>query len=495
MHILITGANGYIGLRLLAELSATEHRVTAVVRNADRVPADILTLFGQEKNNQRLTILEADFLEPPASLPDCPPDIDAAYYLIHSMGGGDEFEEREATCAQTFCQWIDDCHARQIIYLSGLPPAGQKLSRHLASRQNVQRILSNSTAPLTTLQASIIVGSGSASFEIIRDLCEKLPVMITPRWAQTRCQPIAVRNVIEYLIGVLGKSEAYSKSYDIGGPKVITYLQMLRGYSHARKLRRFILTVPVFSPRLSSYWLSIVTATNYRLAKALVGSLHMETICRETSIQKLLPIKLLDYDEAIERAFSKIAQNRVPSTWYGALSSGNLSPRQIQSIQVPEFGVLRDQQSTENKVSRNEIIDAVWTMGGKNGWPSMLWAWKIRGIMDQFIGGIGMRRGRRHPNELKPGDALDFWRVIVADKKRGRLVLYAEMKLPGEAWLSLEVTDDRLIQTATFRPHGLFGRLYWYSTYPFHLILFPAMARILASGWPERTIPPPSTTP
>ena len=225
-----------------------------------------------------------------------------------------------------------------MIYLSGLLPESDKLSRHLESRERVFGILSASQIPLTTLRASIIVGSGSASFEIIRDLVEKLPVMITPRWALTKCQPIAVRNVLEYLIGLLGKPETVGKSYDIGGPETMTYLEMLRSYARERGLTRFVLTVPVFTPRLSSYWLSMVTATNYQLAKALVGSLHMETICHEESIKGIIPLDLLSYQQAIEKAFSLVAQNRVPSTWYGALSSGQLSHRRIRALGSTEFG-------------------------------------------------------------------------------------------------------------------------------------------------------------
>ncbi|MGE9268478.1 MAG: DUF2867 domain-containing protein [Verrucomicrobiales bacterium] len=483
MHLLITGANGYIGLRLLTELSHSGHRVTAMVRNAARIPPDLRALYEEDG---RLELIEGDFLNDPSELPACPEDIDAAYYLIHSMGGGAGFEEREARCAEHFCRWLGGSTVRQLVYLSGILPEERRLSRHLESRQRVHEILTESGIPVTTLRASIIVGSGSASFEIIRDLVEKLPVMITPRWALTRCQPIAVRDVLAYLTGVIGREECAGKAYDIGGPEKMTYLEMLKLYAKARGLRRVVLTVPVFTPRLSSYWLSVVTATNYQLAKALVGSLHMETVCREESIKGILDRELLTYEEAIARAFSRIAQNRVPSTWYGAISSGQLSHRQIQTIQVPEFGVLRDRRDVPLSAPRDEVIEAVWSLGGKVGWPNMGWAWKLRGFLDQVVGGIGMRRGRRSANSLKPGDALDFWRVIVADKKSGRLILYAEMKLPGEAWLSLEVTGETLRQEATFRPCGVLGRLYWYLTYPFHLVLFPKMSGILSSGWRER---------
>lgn len=485
MHILITGANGYIGLRLLTELSNSEHRVTAVVRNAARIPHSLRALY-EDGNGSRLSIIEADLLDESTARPALPDSIDAAYYLIHSMGAGEGFKQKESSCAHHFIQWISHSKIRQIIYLSGLLPSGQELSQHLASRQAVHEILSASPIPVTTLRASIVVGSGSSSFEIIRDLVEKLPVMVTPRWAHTLCQPIAVRNVIDYLLGILCREEAFGRSYDIGGPQQMTYLDMLHGYARARNLKRFAISVPVFTPRLSSYWLQLVTATNYHLAKALVSSLHMETICKEDSIKELIKLDLLTYDEAIQRAFSKIAQNRVPSTWYGALSSGKLSHRQLQSIQVPEFGVLLDQQRARITAAREDVIDAVWSIGGKRGWPNMLWAWKLRGFLDQLVGGIGMRRGRRCNNQLRAGDALDFWRVIMADKATGRLILFAEMKIPGEAWLSFEVVNDQLIQTATFRPRGIWGRIYWYSTLPFHLILFPSMARILASGWPNK---------
>lgn len=477
MKILITGANGYIGLRLLSALSSTAHEVVAVVRNKDRLDEKTLAMFGD-----RLEIVEHDFLSGSSEV-TCPTDIDAAYYLIHSMGSGSGFAEREERCARQFIEWISPSSCRQIIYLSGIIPESEKLSTHLESRQRVADLLSESSIPLTTLRASIIVGSGSASFEIIRDLVEKLPIMITPRWTLTRCQPIAIRNVISYLTGVLNNDQCGNKSFDIGGPEQLSYRDMMSQYADTRGLVRIILPAPLFSPRLSSYWLSLVTATNYQLAKALVGSLHMETVCRETSIQKIIPQKLLSYREAIDLAYSRIAQNRVPSTWYGAMSTGKLRPEQIRNIQVPEYGVLRDSQTTPLTTIATDVIDAIWSIGGKRGWPSMTWAWKLRGLMDKMVGGIGMRRGRRSATELKPGDALDFWRVVVADKEAGRLMLYAEMRLPGDAWLEFHVVDDHLQQTATFRPLGLFGRVYWYTTFPFHLILFPRMARQLASGW------------
>ncbi len=486
MKILITGANGYIGLRLLSELSSTEHRVVAVVRNKRRLDQKTCAMFGD-----RLEIVEHDFLSDDRSSA-CPTDIDAAYYLIHSMGSGKGFAEREERCARHFIEWIKPTSCKQIIYLSGIIPKADTLSVHLESRQRVADLLAESQIPLTTLRASIIVGSGSASFEIIRDLVEKLPVMITPQWTLTRCQPIAIRNVLAYLTGVLSHPECLNRSFDIGGPDQLSYRDMMSQYADARGLFRIIIPTPFFTPRLSSYWLSLVTATNYQLAKALVGSLHMETVCQEHAIQSIIPQDLLSYREAIDLAFSRIAQNRVPSTWYGAMSTGNLRPEQISNIQVPEYGVLSDSQTVRLTADQEEVIAAVWSIGGRRGWPSMTWAWKLRGLLDKFVGGIGMRRGRRDTTELKPGDALDFWRVLVADRQAGRLILYAEMKLPGEAWLEFNISEDELKQTATFRPLGLFGRVYWYATSPFHFILFPRMARQLASGWPNPQQPDPS---
>lgn len=480
MRILVTGANGYIGLRLLSALSVSEHEIIAVVRNKDRLDQETRQMLGN-----RLSVIEHDFLADQPSSPPFPTNIDAAYYLIHSMGSSDHFSEQEKKCAHHFMKWISLSSCQQIIYLSGIIPKEEKLSTHLKSRQQVAEILSSSKIPLTTLRASIIVGSGSASFEIIRDLVEKLPLMITPRWTRTKCQPIAIRNVIEYLIKSQGNAACMGKTFDIGGPDQLSYGDMMQQYAKARKLNRIIIPVPCFTPKLSSYWLNLVTATNYQLAKALVGSLHMETVCHEHTIKKTIPQTLLSYEEAIDLAFSRIAQNRVPSTWFGAISTGKLKPEQIKNIQVPEYGIMTDIQQHPLIAKKDDVIHAIWSLGGKRGWPSMTWAWKLRGMMDKILGGIGMRRGRRNPTDLKPGDALDFWRVIIADRHAGRLMLYAEMKLPGEAWLEFHLEHDNLIQTATFRPRGLWGRLYWYITTPFHLILFPRMAHRLANGWPN----------
>ena len=482
--VLVTGANGYIGTRLIHALGERGYRILAVVRNRKRIREDLIDSLGDQ-----LEVIEADFST--LQLPKINERIDVAYYLIHSMSGEGDFMDVEAQCAIHFSSWIKATDCKQIVYLGALLPqvdSGGELSDHLKSRERVQHILTSSEIPLTTLRASIIVGSGSGSFEIIRDLVEKLPVMITPRWVRTECQPIAIRNIIYYLVGVIEDEVCIGKDYDVGGPEKMTYCAMLETYAEIRGLHRWIIQVPFMSIKFSSYWVQILTATNYYLAKNLIDSLSMKTVCQSNEIHSVIPQELLTYDEAIERAFSKIAQNRVPSTWYGSLVSGSLSHDQLANVNVPEHGVHLDKRQRKRTASRDECLDAIWSLGGKTGWPSMQWAWEIRGMMDKLVGGIGMRRGRRHPTKLHAGDALDFWRVILADRERGRLILYAEMKLPGEAWLEYEIDGDTVHQIATYRAKGLLGRFYWYSVYPLHLIIFPQMLRRLARGWKARRV-------
>ena len=473
MKILLTGATGYIAQRLLPVLLENGHEVVCCVRDKNRFNIEKYKAFP-------LSVVEVNFLEK-ATLQNIPKDIDVAYYLIHSMSTtGADFGKLEQVSAENFKIGIAQTTTRQVIYLSGIVNEEQ-LSKHLLSRKNVEQILGTSSFALTTLRAGIIVGSGSASFEIIRDLVEKLPVMVAPRWLHTASQPIAIRNVIEFLSGVLLKEDTYNKSFDIGGPEVLTYKEMLLRFAKVRGLKRRIFVVPVMTPKLSSYWLYFVTSTSYTLAVNLVESMKVEVICKKNDLRERLGVQLIGYDQAIELAFDKIEQNQVLSSWKDALTSNTLYAGISKHIEVPGNGCFTDVRTKKvDDVSRT--MNKIWAIGGQTGWYYGNWMWAIRGILDKTVGGVGLRRGRKSPTELSNGDPLDFWRVLLADKKEKRLLLYAEMKLPGEAWLEFKMIDDILHQTATFRPLGLWGRLYWYSVLPFHGFIFKGMINNIASA-------------
>ncbi|WP_317041930.1 SDR family oxidoreductase [Spirosoma rigui] len=448
------------------------HDVICCVRDRERFQPPELASAGVQ-------VLEVDFLKP-ETLRAIPADVDAAYYLIHSMASptGD-FAQLEAKAARHFVETLRGTRARQLIYLSGIVNQPQ-LSKHLRSRQQVEQILAGAGIPLTTLRAGIIVGSGSASFEIIRDLVEKLPIMVAPRWLHTRCQPIAIRNVVAFLAGVLLRPETYDASYDIGGPDILSYKEMLLQFAQVRGLKRTIIVVPVMTPRLSSYWLYFVTATSYPLACHLVDSMKVEVVGAPNELDSLLGIELIPYKEAIGMAFDKIEQNEVVSSWKDALATPVLHKGLAQYIEVPVKGCFKDQRRIQVADSE-QTLDRIWAIGGQTGWYYGNWLWALRGLMDQVVGGVGLRRGRRSPTRIKAGDALDFWRVLLASRSQKRLLLYAEMKLPGEAWLEFRLLpDNTLEQTATFRPLGIWGRLYWYAVLPFHGYIFQGMIRQLA---------------
>ncbi|XLS28452.1 SDR family oxidoreductase [Flavobacteriaceae bacterium M23B6Z8] len=472
MKILLTGANGYIGMRLLPKLLEEGHEVVCAVRNEDRLSVS-------KDVRKQIEVVEVDFLDKPKS-GLIPSDIDAAYFLIHSMTAStSDFDEMEAKAAKNFNTYMKDTKVNQVIYLSGIVN-DEVLSKHLASRKNVEDILYEGNYHLTVLRAGIIVGSGSSSFEIIRDLGEKLPVMITPKWVLTKTQPIAIRDVIAFLTGVLGNEKCYDDSFDIGGPDVLTYKEMLQQYAAVRGFKNWIFTVPVMTPKLSSYWLYFVTSTSYKLAMNLVDSMKMEVVAKDNRLQELLSIKTHTYKEAIEMAFVKIEQNMVVSSWKDSMVSGRVKKDLSNYIQVPKYGCLRDKQAL--KIEDPEaVLKNIWSIGGEKGWYYGNWLWKIRGYVDKLVGGVGLRRGRTHPDKIFTGDSLDFWRVLLADKKEKRLLLLAEMRLPGEAWLEFDIDEHNVLhQTATFRPRGLWGRLYWYTMVPFHYFIFAGMLRNIA---------------
>jgi len=469
MNILITGANGYIGQRLIPVLAEQGHELYCCVRNRNR--------FENDHRHESLKTIEIDFLENLEGI-SFPQKIDVAFYLVHSMNNANNFETQEAAVAKRFIDLIQKTNCRQIIYLSGIVNETH-LSRHLESRLQVEKILRASTQNVTVLRAGIIVGSGSASFEIIRDLVEKLPVLITPKWVNTLCQPIAIRNVIQFLSGVILQENTFNKDYDIGGPEVLSYKQMLLKFAEVRKFKRWILTVPVMTPKLSSYWLYFVTSTSYPLAVNLVDSMKVNVVCRPNDLATQLHIELYPYKSAVQMAFEKIEQHMVLSSWKDAFSSSGAPQAMMNYIEVPSFGCFKDLKWREIKGELNEVMANIWSIGGEKGWYYGNTLWKVRGLMDKFVGGVGLRRGRTDPLQIHPGDALDFWRVLIADKQNKRLLLFAEMKVPGEAWLEFKILkkDNKqyLRQTATFRPKGLLGRLYWYAVLPFHYFIFNGM--------------------
>jgi uncharacterized protein YbjT (DUF2867 family) len=473
MKILLTGTTGYIAQRLLPLLLEGGHELFCCLRDKGR--------FDLEKyKGFNITLLDVDFLNAD-SLSIIPDDIDAAYYLMHSMSAASDFSEMEGQTATNFKTRLEQTNARQVIFLSGIIN-DKELSKHLDSRKNVEEILASERYALTTLRAGIIVGSGSASFEIIRDIVEKLPVMIAPKWLETKCQPIAIRNVLEYLNGVLLSEPDYNQSYDIAGPETITYKEMLMRFAKVRKLNRWILIVPVMTPRLSSYWLYFVTSVSYTLAKNLVDSMKVEIVGKPNTLGQRLNIKLIPYNDAIALAFGKIEQNQVISSWRDAMNSSDYQPGFASLVEVPVDGCFTDKRQI--KVSNPEkAMNNIWSIGGQTGWYYADFLWSLRGILDKMVGGVGLKRGRTHLNEIYAGNVIDFWRVILADKKDRRLLLYAEMKLPGEAWLEFRMDKNNvLFQTATFRPLGLLGRLYWYSVLPFHAFIFKGMLKNIAAG-------------
>lgn len=466
MTILVTGATGYIGKRLIPLLINEGHTIICAVRDKSRASES----FIHDKN---VIIVEADFLKT-NTLTNIPKNIDIAYYLIHSMSNSStEFHILEEKCAENFKNYIADTSAKQVIYLSGITN-DTKLSKHLLSRKNVEIKLQSKKYVLTTFKAGIIVGSGSSSFEIIRDLVEKLPIMVAPKWLNTRTQPISIRDVLTFLLKAKGNEKLYNKSFDIYGPEILTYKQMLLKFANIRNLKRIIITIPIMTPKLSSYWLYFVTSTSFKLAASLVNSMGIEIIGNPSNINKILNISPISYNEAVRNAFVKIEQNSIVSSWKDSFISSALKNDVHKHINVPTYGCFTDKK--HRTVSElNYTLNRIWSIGGTNGWYYGTFLWKLRGYIDILFGGIGLRRGRTHPTELNNGDSLDFWRVIYVNKKAKKLLLYAEMKLPGEAWLEFKIEDNILHQTATFRPQGIAGRLYWYAITPFHWFVFNGM--------------------
>jgi uncharacterized protein YbjT (DUF2867 family) len=474
MTVLIAGATGYIGRRLVAELVAGGHRVRCLARTPAKLDA--------EPWRSSVEVTRGDVLDR-ASLADAFRDVDAAYYLVHSIGSDPDWQSRDRAAAENFRDAAAEAGIGQIVYLGGLgDSSGGELSLHLASRHEVGRVLAGGSVPTTELRAAVVIGSGSTSFEMLRHLTEVLPVMTTPRWVETKVQPIAVRHVLAYLTGVLGNHDAYGKVFEIGGPDVLTYREMMNLYASAAGLRRrVIIPVPVLSPRLSSLWVGLVTPIPADLARPLIDSLVNEVVVRNHSIDDVVPHQPMGCLEAIELALQRVGELDVSTRWTDAELYGR-SPADPLPTDPDWSGatVLIDRQVVRSTAAPEALYRTISGLGGEQGWLVRGWLWTIRGWLDLLVGGVGLRRGRRHPTALRVGDVVDFWRVEALDP--GRLVRFrAEMRLPGDAWIEWSITPEPagalLVQRALFRPRGLLGRVYWYSVAPFHRFIFRPLAR------------------
>ncbi|SLN05329.1 Putative nucleoside-diphosphate-sugar epimerase [Corynebacterium xerosis] len=492
--VLVTGATGYIGGRVIPELLRAGLRVRAMARHADR-------LDGRPWRDD-VEVVEADVMDA-ATLADALDGVDVAYYLIHAMGGGKGFAGHDRTGVQNFADAAARSGVRRIVYLGGIHPEDEELSAHMASRKEVGDVLLAGEVPAVVLRAAVILGSGSASFEVMSHLAERLPVMIAPRWVHNRIQPIAVRDVLHYLVGAARLEGAPNRTFDVGGPDVLTYAGLLRAYARVAGLRpRRIQAVPVLTPRLASHWIGLVTPVPTGIARPLVESLIHESVAAESDLRRLIPDPeggLTGVDRAISLALTRIHELDVSTAWHSAAPAG------APSAPLPEDpqwagGIVRGDERSRRVAASPEILWAVVEgIGGANGWYSWRLGWVARGLMDRIVGGPGLRRGRRHPQRLSVGDALDWWRVERLEP--GRLLrLRAEMRVPGEAWLELRVEAEadggsRLHQRAIYHPRGLLGDAYWWAVWPFHGIVFGGMQRNIARAAEGATTSAPTARP
>lgn len=488
-RVLVTGATGYIGGRLVPELLSAGHDVRVLARHAERLDT--------REWRSRIEVVEGDASDP-AILAKAFDGVDVAFYLIHSMGSGRKFEQRDRHTALVFGAGAREAGVGRIVYLGGLYPEGEDLSPHLGSRREVGEILLASGVPTTVLRAAVIIGSGSASFEMLRYLTERLPVMITPKWLDTRIQPIAVRDVLHYLVGSVDMPADVSRGFDIGGPDVLTYRGMMQHYAAVAGLRpRRIATVPLLTPSLSSHWVGFVTPVPNGIARPLVDSLVHEVVCKENDINRYVEppaAGLTGFDRAVELALKKIHDLDVSTSWASASTIGAPSDPLPDDPDWAGGALHVDERDRIVDAPPEQLWRVIEGIGGLHGWYSWGLGWRARGFLDRIFGGPGLRRGRLHPDRLAIGDPLDWWRVEEVDE--GKLLrLRAEMRLPGEAWLELIVgTDDdgRTLfrQRALFHPRGLPGEAYWAAISPFHDIVFGGMQRNIAyaAEHPDETL-------
>ena len=475
-RILVTGATGYIGGRLIPRLLKKGYRIRAASRTLDKLQSR------QWANHPGVELFAGDMQEL-SDVEKMVEGCDIVYYLVHSMVAGQQnFEKADKISAENMVLAAEKKQVKRIVYLGGLGDVKSDLSKHLRSRNEVAQILLEGSVPATIFRAAVIIGSGGASFEILRYLVERLPIMITPRWLRTPSQPIAISNVLTYLVECLTVPETEKGIFDIGGPNVITYRQMMDAYTRAAGLlKRFIIPVPVLTPRLSSYWIHLVTPVPAHIARPLAEGLRNPAVCDSDRITKLIPQPLLSCQEAIEMALERQQRYRVETHW----SDAGLLPRGEWSIEGDAHWsggtVFKDNKSIDVEAPAECVWKAVIEIGGEQGWYYANWLWSIRGFLDKIIGGVGLRKSFRDPYTLKTGDTIDFWRVVRLDPEKD-LILVAEMKLPGEAVLSFELeissnTVIRLHQKARFYPRGLLGLAYWYLSFPLHLFVFSGMIR------------------
>ncbi|WP_406314175.1 SDR family oxidoreductase [Streptosporangium sp. NBC_01639] len=487
MRCLVTGATGYIGGRLVPELLAAGHEVRCMVRSVSRLR--------DQPWASRVETAEADATDP-GQTRKALDGVDVAYYLIHTMGGGADFAAADRRAATTFAAAARDAGVRRIVYLGGLAPH-QELSPHMRSRAEVEEIFLRGEVPAVVLRAAVIIGSGSVSFEMLRYLTERLPVMTTPRWVRTRTQPIAIRDVLRYLVGGAAIEGEVNRSFDIGGPDVLTYADMMRGYAEVAGLpRRVIIPVPMLSPGLSSHWVGLVTPVPAGIARPLVESLRSETVCGEHDVAGHLPDPpegLIGFREAVALALQQIKEAKVVTRWSSASTPGAPSDPLPTDPDWAGGSLYVDSRTRRVEAPPQAVWAVIESIGGENGWYSLPGAWHARGFLDRLVGGVGLRRGRRDPRRLRVGDSVDFWRV--EEVEPGHLLrLRAEMRLPGLAWLELSVCRDRdrtvYHQRAIFHPRGLAGHLYWWSIAPFHSLIFGRMPHNVAAA-AERGEPSP----
>jgi uncharacterized protein YbjT (DUF2867 family) len=468
MRILVVGASGYIGARLVPRLQARGDELVLMSRDARPLAARF----------PDIPVVAAD-LQDPASLEPALDRVEVAYYLAHSMGAGERgFVERDRQAARNFAEAAARAGVRRIVYLGGLGEDDAKLSKHLSSRHETGVELAAHGVPVTEFRAAVIIGSGSASFEILRNLTERLPIMVTPRWVATRCQPIGIADVLDYLVGALDRP-GVTGIVEIGGPDVLSYGDMMRTYADLRGLRRLMIPVPVLTPRLSSYWVSLFSPVPSRIVRPLVDGLRNEVVVRDPGPAEAFGIRPMPYVQALQRAIDRTDRRDLESTWFDSIDAPDKAS--LTSMTSRE-GMIVEQRQQLVAAAPKRVFAEVERIGGKAGWPYLNVLWRIRGLMDRMAGGVGMRLGRRDPDRLRVGDALDFWRV--EEVRRPELLrLRAEMKVPGRAWLQYEVIPEdggsRLIQTALFEPKGLPGLAYWYLLYPIHGLIFRGTVRVL----------------